>query len=1225
MDLSSATFGQERIITTLDAPLSVAAGAGSGKTFTLTNRIAYALIGNEDEAVPFIEGLDEVLAITFSRTGAAEMKSRIRRLLQEEGLYEQARSVEDAWIATIHGMCSRILREHALELGIDPSFETVEGARADELWKTALDSVLQDLEETGSNPRVDRLFAWYPQNDTPQGPTGIATFLTMIREKTLSLPRGFESVYIPQVTLDLGKLLREMIEMGESFRALSETWDKVRATDQKHLDLLQHAFEVAAAYQSEVDLSHASLDDPGFDIEAYFRVVLSFPPLSEKYRADKDDADFFEQYRQTYARIVDTIMQALACVAARDALDLACSVDQVYQALKGPHRLDTTDLLRMCCRALEEHPEICRAYQERFKLIMVDEFQDTDLLQVAIIDLLSRDHGANVMTVGDAQQSIYRFRGADVEVFFQHRNDQARAHSSFEALSLPDNFRSHGDILKFVDTIFARPSFFGDEFLSLQPRGKINSEEDPIFQDVPRVEVDILEYRKGKNVSASSHDACIKAARSVAQHFSRLREKGAKPGNMALLLGRMKNVEIYSRALAEVGFESIITAGSVFAKATEVNLVSALVSVLADRLDSNALFQVLSSPLFNLSDDALYALAHWRDGMSKTPGSRSFAQRFWALAQRVSEDGNGALFQALSPFSLIPLELTEIERALSLMRKLVDRAEGHDLYYALHSFFVDSGWLYRLHEEGAEGQAIAANLFKALEIIHDWQNEGMLLPEIAHEFVAYLSVSTDQPGVLSTPESDYVRIMTIHASKGLEFDHVAVGEIRSGVITSLPDLRIDSYSEDLAFLLKPRIPESFKDTVSKVSKYRRLDSEEVLDKVALLHDLDPLGLSDFLTARIRHGELDDAQRLLYVALTRAVKSLFLSVTFDGRTDFDYSSKGIAGLLHEVFNWDLSTDTKTYAFDYGGSAPARVSHEVVLEAEEEVAQPEKGGQCFSVVEPRELLACEVTLASPRADVVSYSSIAPDHGQVEGEDERDDKLDTVNPTGESYDDILLDESLLSEDDEMFPEDMAALLKQQSATALGTAFHRLAQRTIESRREPKVVPEIPESALRAQVRACELTPEQAKRLEIALNRWLASDLCARFMSYEHLRAEVPFMLELDADGVPLFLEGEIDGLAWNASDQEKQAFFIDYKTGGNDQETSEALHEKHLLQAQCYALALLEQGFASVEANFIRVERNDPADASQPHVVAYSFTAHDRDVLKAAILSAYHTHEG
>ena len=107
MDLSGATPGQKQVITTLDAPLAIAAGAGSGKTFTLTRRIGYALVGDHGQQSPYIDSIEEVLAITFSKTGAAELKSRIRLLLQEEGLDDQARAVEDAWITTIHGMCAR--------------------------------------------------------------------------------------------------------------------------------------------------------------------------------------------------------------------------------------------------------------------------------------------------------------------------------------------------------------------------------------------------------------------------------------------------------------------------------------------------------------------------------------------------------------------------------------------------------------------------------------------------------------------------------------------------------------------------------------------------------------------------------------------------------------------------------------------------------------------------------------------------------------------------------------------------------------------------------------------------------------------------------------------------------------------------------------------------------------------------------------------------------------
>lgn len=1223
MDLSSATIGQQQIITTLDAPLSVAAGAGSGKTFTLTNRIGYALLGSEQD-IPYIESIDELLATTFSKAGAEEMKSRIRALLRDEGLDDQARLVDEAWITTIHGVCSRILREHALELGIDPSFEVIEDTRVKELWTRALNTVMYDLAEEGSNERLIRLLKWYPASGGPNE-TGLPKFLTTLLEKAQGLPRGFESVYTAPPSVDLSRALRSMIELGEQYQEIARGWEAVPADwealkdrEKGYIEALERALDGAREYLEQTDLANATFMDDDFDMIRYLEVLLAFPQTSEKYRSKQPEADFFAHYRQTYADIACAVMGDAAASVATDLLGLTKLVDQEYRRLKGPLVLDNADLLRCCCQALEDHPELRRSYQQRFKLIMVDEFQDTDLLQVAIIDQLSRDHGSNVMTVGDAQQSLYRFRGADVEVFFQHRSVQQEAHDSLRVLSLPDNFRSHGDILKFVDTIFSRPAFFGEEFLSLQPRGAVNGVADPLFEDSPRILMSVIEAHGGAVV----RDARTRAAEQIAHHFADLRDRGASPSDMVILLGGMSYAKTYSQALEEAGFESIVAGGSVFAKAQEIRLIEALLIALADHLNSTVLYQVLSSPLFNLSDAAFFAIARFEPTQKETKRG-SFAQRFWSLIDLYAHDGFAPIEELFACFALLPPDLEELARVFDLFVSLSTQMRHQNYCEGLHQLLLHSGWLYRLQASGAEGLSIVANLHKALEIISDWQQEGRTLPEVACDFSDLLSVSKQSPGVLSTTDPNFVRIMTIHSSKGLEFKHVVVSEVPFGTPKSSA-LNLETFGDTILLDLQPALSTKASSTYKNLRSWREVHDDQVLSS-ANIEDLSAGQIADLLDERKRQGALDDAQRLLYVALTRAVDSLYLCLPFKGDAKFTYGNKGILGLLHETFGWELSPDAQTLAFEYGGSKPALISHEVLLEKEE--ADPPECAQenDFAVVLSKEIPTCSFELASSRTDVVSYSSIAPDHGQVEGEDERDDKLDTVDLASESYDEVPLDETLLSEDDEMFPEDMAALLKQQSATALGTAFHRLAQRMIESRREPGVVPEIPESALRAQVRACELTPEQAKRLEIALNRWLASDLCVRFMSYERIRAEVPFMLELDADGVPLFLEGEIDGLAWNASDQEKQAFFIDYKTGGNDQETSEALHEKHLLQAQCYALALLEQGFASVEANFIRVERNDPADASQPHVVAYSFTAHDRDVLKAAILSAYHAHEG
>ena len=129
MDLSRLRPGQLASIKHLDGPLLICAGAGSGKTFTLTQRITWALLpGSDTDGSSFLNSIDEALVITFTNKAAGEIKDRIRAALRAEGMMTEALKVDGAWISTIHGMCSRILREHALEAGLDPAFELVMGA-----------------------------------------------------------------------------------------------------------------------------------------------------------------------------------------------------------------------------------------------------------------------------------------------------------------------------------------------------------------------------------------------------------------------------------------------------------------------------------------------------------------------------------------------------------------------------------------------------------------------------------------------------------------------------------------------------------------------------------------------------------------------------------------------------------------------------------------------------------------------------------------------------------------------------------------------------------------------------------------------------------------------------------------------------------------------------------------------------------------------------------------
>lgn len=144
--------------------MAVSAGAGSGKTFTLTQRIAWALLpGSGADGAPFLEDIDQVLAITFTDKAAGEIKSRVKATLAAEGMAAQALKVDDAWISTIHGMCSRILRMHATELGIDPAFSVLDEATAADLFNVAVEEVLAGQNEFWSPAVSMRCFRNTPR------------------------------------------------------------------------------------------------------------------------------------------------------------------------------------------------------------------------------------------------------------------------------------------------------------------------------------------------------------------------------------------------------------------------------------------------------------------------------------------------------------------------------------------------------------------------------------------------------------------------------------------------------------------------------------------------------------------------------------------------------------------------------------------------------------------------------------------------------------------------------------------------------------------------------------------------------------------------------------------------------------------------------------------------------------------------------------------------------
>ena len=1205
MDLSTLMPQQLQIVKTLDRPLFVSAGAGS--TFTLTRRIVYAL---SPESGPFVEHLDQVLAITFTKDAAAEIRDRVRRALIEEGMDEEALTVDDAWISTIHGMCSRILRAHALELGIDPEFTVL--TDTDELMDQTVEHVLGRATAPDAAPELAAslkdLYAWYPMAGEG-GPFGAGTTIKgLVRdllELSSQLPGGMDDVCVARGQADTSAL-------ADAYRAA--------------LGASKAATEKAQVALDAIDAFEAS----GKTMEDAARLMMSctMPRASKAFPK--------EQVELLKAEAADAFINiVLACGGpALDALvGLARAVEAEYRALKaGQSVLDNNDLLRMAYEALRDYPAIRAAYEGRFKMVMIDEFQDTDQMQVDLIRYLTGAGERALCTVGDAQQSIYRFRGAEVEVF---RRQERKVGSSAapetavasdvpagELVKLVRNFRSHDEVLRYVARVFD-----GDDgglmqgFLDLEAS---DGRKDTLVADASR--------RQALFVAGGSTQERTQAkARAIAERFRALVDAGQPQGGMVLLLGRMTNADVYAQAFRDQGLDCVIAGGSVFAQAAEVQTVRALVCALANPADTaQGLMPLLASPMFALG-----------------------AQEFLALATKLdSETGETSRRNIdagiMSDFDVPGLQdLPLVTRAREVLRYALRRV-GRDSFAAIARDVVNaSGWFVRLAQRGPEGKAIAANVLKALDAVAEAESEfGNSPRSIALAFDRFLA-GKETPGALNEEGDGAVRIMTVHASKGLEYPVVAVaecfgvrksssaaqmGRVDGGAqVVALP-ARFDGVKlADGTFVKGDDVKKQFEHAFKGKGTSLWLPPE-------LMEDVCATGSPAEAFARLRNDDLqlslEERARLLYVAMTRARELVILAMdagvsrgkvtaptfetdlTYDvlrrilptdsldmpqldsDRLVFDNSKPGDYELIsladftfgEQAFEANASLDVegglvRGDAEPEGAGADARA-------AVPGPADPES--DAFELVYPRAVGVRMGTCPYPARDSYSYSSIA---AALHAESE-DRAAEAHVPMDEAGDDAESDGS------EMTDADVAAVEPAGNPMALGSAFHAACQWLIEMGAD-----ELPAARADALARLWRLTPEQRERFDVALDRWLKSAVRAELLAWPCVRAEVPFFSlgceDEDIARYGAYAEGAIDALATNPADS-SCALVIDYKTGGTPDETPEQLQEKHALQARVYADVLHKAGFEAVTVKFVRVEQANPAifvEPAEPQVVTYN----------------------
>ena len=624
--MSELTPEQRRAVERRDGSLLVRAGAGTGKTTVLVERFVRAVI---DDGVP----VASILAITFTEKAAAEMRSRVRRRLLEEGRRAEAREAEGASISTIHGFCSRLLRAHALSAGIDPDFRVLEELEAERIAVQAFDEALEAF-MSDDVERIELVASHTPDRLRDM----VRTAHSHLRSRGQRRP-ALEEALPPHPAGERARL--EAAVSG----ALAELGV---ARTSKTVEKAMGVLDACSALLERVAVEE--LAEPG-DLEG----------LELKGRAQALSGPACAEYAEALAAYRSLCLaqgEYRHHTMLRVLLEL---YGERHERLKRERSgLDFEDLELIARDLLAGDAGLREQYRERFAHVLVDEFQDTNPLQNELIGLLGRD---NLFRVGDEHQSIYRFRTADVGVFREHA-ERAAAEGRLEHISV--NFRARGEVLDAVDLAFERT--WGDRFEPL--REAAGSRERParvrpnvelLVVDRPRKRWDDRFDPADDPFGAAAHAVppwrAIEA-RLLAKRVDELTRDGPFGyGEVVMLFRATTAIGLFERALEERGIPVHVVGGRGYWSQQQVADLRHWLSALANPLDGLAVYSVLASPLVGLSLDSvaligLEARRRHRDPLWRARGAvrPRFVQ--WRPSPSRASSGRGPAQDRLVPRSL---------------------------------------------------------------------------------------------------------------------------------------------------------------------------------------------------------------------------------------------------------------------------------------------------------------------------------------------------------------------------------------------------------------------------------------------------------------------------------------------------------------------------------------------------------------------------------------------
>ena len=883
-----------------DRHLSVSAGAGSGKTRVLVQRFIHIL-----EHHPGID-LSSIVAITFTRKAAAEMMKRVmdavevrlqdaidnERILDVQMWSRIRQHISSARISTIDSFCSQIVREFPLEANVPHTLSPLQKSKAVMMRKQCIEDTLIHFlnAEHPQSEIIRRMFHAHHHSTITKaleylmmkGKLALATLEEILKNeddiiiqnawKSIrdeigdSLSTIFQAVDQLPGYRNADFIKQELVYKWEELRVLKEDFT-LGQFDEKTLHFLQ-LFELVnkeliskyITQKGETAVQFKKYSDQSIDewIDEYFPIISSL-------RKQVEGLCIIGRIGLKHGNsVVSAEKEALQF--ARLILEIALHATSSFESQKrNEGTLEFSDIQTLAMELLE-HPEAGPKIRSSIQFLMIDEFQDTNAMQYELASRIVRslkeedeDHKVNLYIVGDPKQSIYGFRSADVRVFGMATKDIQKANvnngkmnTSEELtedeqkgmLSLRVSFRLLPGIIAFVNDLFSR--LMGNESIDYEVAyepmiaGRNISHELLESGEIGSITFLIHEELKEEESLVDEAGLIASAIKDIVQNKSRLiwdsqKDEDGKDipylregmyKDCTVLYERRTMVNILMAALRAEGIPYFTSGNKGFYTSPAIVDIRNYLTFLSNPNDDLALASILISPFFSVGDDALFAMR-----MKYT---------------------DGGLWQNMVDYVHEHDAIDDVKKAYEILLGFRDKAQTMSLPILIHSMLEASHWR-NIVKRMDDGEQWIANAEKLIGIAREFEQRGF---RHIHAFVDELELSAeydDEPEAPIINSENAVNLMTIHASKGLEFPIVFLYDTNAKERSTQPAL----YESDQFGIGLPLIKE-----------YR----------VAGSHETEQSLLSMAIGMERRSRLISEKKRLLYVALTRAKDHVFISTS-----------------------------------------------------------------------------------------------------------------------------------------------------------------------------------------------------------------------------------------------------------------------------------------------------------------------------------------------------------